>query len=51
MAFTLRIERKESGTGVRINFKQLLDNCNLQFGHDNEFYILNEGMNERTAIL
>lgn len=51
MAFTLRIERKESETGVRINFKQLLDNCNLEFGHDNEFYILNEGMNERTAIL
>ena len=51
MAFTLRIERKGSTDGMYINFRDLLQNCKLSYGHDNDFYILEDGMVERTAIL
>lgn len=51
MAFTLKIKKRDSLDNMHISFGELLENCNLSFGHDNDFYILEDGMVERTAIL
>lgn len=51
MAFTLKIEAKTLFGNKAVNFEQLIQNCGLQFGHDNEFYILEEGAADNTVIL
>lgn len=51
MAFTLKIQSKTLFGNKKVDFGQLLKNCNLNYGHDNEFYILEDGMQEETAIL
>lgn len=50
MAFTLKIKAKE-WNGIPFSFGDLLNNCGLNYGHDNDFYVLDEGMNDSTAIL
>lgn len=51
MAFTLKIQSKTLFGNKKVDFEQLLRNCGLNYGHDNEFYILEDGMQEETAIL
>lgn len=51
MAFTLKIEAKTLFGNKAVNFGQLIQNCGLQFGHDNEFYILEDGAADNTVIL
>lgn len=51
MAFTLKIKAKGWFGNKKVDFGALLNNCGLNFGHDNDFYILEDGMVERTAIL
>lgn len=51
MAFTLKIQSKTLFGNKKVDFEQLIKNCGLNYGHDNEFYILEEGMREDTAIL
>ncbi len=51
MAFTLKIEAKTLFGSKAVNFGQLIQNCGLQFGHDNEFYILEDGAADNTVIL
>ncbi len=51
MAFTLKIEAKTLFGNKAVNFGQLIQNCGLQFGHDNEFYILEDGAEDNTVIL
>ncbi len=49
MAFTLNI--RATRQYEHFSFGELLENCGFSFGHDNEFHILQEGMENRTAIL
>jgi len=51
MAFTLKIQSKTLFGNKKVDFEQLIKNCGLEYGHDNEFYILEDGMYENTAIL
>lgn len=53
MAFTLKINSKGILKKVKsINLKDILTNCSLKYGSDNEFYILNEEeMKKNTCIL
>jgi len=51
MPFTLKIQSKTLFGNKKVDFKQLLINCGLRFGHDNEFYIIENGMVDNTAIL
>lgn len=51
MAFTLKIKAKGWFGNKKVDFAALLENCGLKFGHDNDFYILEDGMVEQTAIL
>lgn len=51
MAFTLKIESKTLFGNKAVDFGQLIHNCGLQFGHNNEFYILEEGAADNTVIL
>lgn len=52
MAFTLRIEAKGLSEKKQIDFNELLSNCQLKFGSNNEFYVLVEDeLNNGTAVL
>lgn len=52
MAFTLRIKRKSILGNKKVDFYKLLSNCHLNFGSNNEFYILEENRkNQKTAVL
>ena len=53
MAVTVKITSKGLFNKVKsINLKDILDNCNLKYGSNNEFYILKENeMKENTCIL
>lgn len=52
MAFTLKIEAKGIFGNKEIDFQKLITNCGLQYGSNNEFYILEEGkLNNKTAVL
>lgn len=51
MAFTLKIEAKTLFGSKAVDFGKLIQNCGLQFGHDNDFYILEEGAADNTVIL
>lgn len=42
MAFTLKIRSEELGKTKTIDFKRILSNCSLEFGENDEFYILRE---------
>ncbi len=51
MAFTLEIKGKSLFGNKNIDFNTLVKNCGLEYGHDNDFYILEEGMENGVAIL
>lgn len=52
MAFTLEIKSKNIFGNENFNFEKLLSDCNMKYGSDNEFYILEEEkINNETAIL
>lgn len=52
MAFTLHIKRKGFLNNRKIDFGQILSNCKLKYGSDNDFYVLKEEeMRGETAIL
>lgn len=53
MALTLLIESKGIfGRVKEINIKEILEKCQLEFGSENEFYVLEENtMNEGTCVL
>jgi len=51
MAFTLRIQAKTLFGNKSVDFKRLIQNCGLQFGHNNDFYILEDGAENNTVIL
>ena len=52
MAFTLQIKAKGLFGNKKIDMETLLSNCNLRFGSDNEFFVLEEGKtNQGTCIL
>lgn len=52
MAFTLKIKNKSFFLHKQINFSEILKNCNLKFGSDNEFYVLQpEKIKNNTTIL
>lgn len=50
MPFTLSVQAKPIIGNKIIELKELLVNCGLKYGHDNEFYILEEGMPGKTAV-
>lgn len=52
MAFTLQIKAKGLFGNKKLDMEALLSNCNLRFGSDNEFFVLEEGKtNQGTCIL
>ena len=51
MAFTLKIQSKALFGNKAVDFKKLVTNCGLQFGHSNEFYVLEDGAKDNTVIL
>lgn len=51
MAFTLKIKGKSLFGNKNIDFSTLVKSCGLEYGHDNDFYMLEEGMENGIAIL
>lgn len=51
MAFTLKIQSKALFGNKAVDFKKLVTNCGLQFGHNNEFYVLEDGAKDNTVVL
>lgn len=51
MAFTLEIKTKPFLGNKHIDFKELLKNCGLAYGHDGDFFVLEEGMEDDVAVL
>lgn len=51
MAFTLKIKGKSLFGNKNIDFNTLVKSCGLEYGHDNDFYMLEEGMENGIAIL
>lgn len=52
MAFTLKITELGKSGNMKVDVAAILENCHLEFGSSNEFYVLQEGeQNQNTAIL